>query len=504
MKATLFLVLFSLSLVLAQPGGSPLASWAGSLAGVNTTWNYPDTVQGPNCVNSTSTNATYVSFAYTTNTTGVSQILVLGSGIYVYVYNSTLNTQNPCANAAALFSLENGAISEGPNYEDYFLFQAHVNYTFVVSASSSTAGDFAVAVYGATATGNNANGPTWEPITVSSSTPYACSQAGTSYNASFALFSWQQPTSGLFDITAGFALYTNFTNDYWGTYTYIALFHGNVTAATLTNSNNICTTLASSLIVANNEYARAAHQYGIQLNGGQLYTVVASGSQADNFANWGIFVAPSRLQPAISLPTGYVQPSGSVEFCSQSSSSNNQSYAVATVPAGPNNYVVLIAAAYESSYFGFSNWTLSDYTEAFVYNGSNNGTSTVAPQTCQSGAAYLVGLFYSSPNSLNVVPGQTYSIVASATYNSATPSAYLVYVLTGSPVGNVDTSVGTSGGLSTGTGSGTGGTGSGNGANIAGGTHTGTTNFTGSTTSASTTVACSFMFVVLAIMSLMF
>jgi len=391
---------------------------------------------------------------------------------------------------------ENTAVSQNPQIEDYFLFQANKTYVFFVSTTSASASNFALGIYDSKATGDLAGAFTWNPISQGSSSPYTCTPSGTT-GIPYAKYSWTQSTSGLFDVAAGFAQYQNSSSDYWGFSTYIAIFRGNVSDATLTG-NNLCTATASALIVAFEESALAAHQYGLQFTAGQIYTVVASGSQTNDYGDFGIFVAPTRVEPAVFLQVGFVQPSVSQSTC-ENGFYSNQSFAGASFTAGPSTFTVLVGVAYAYS-AGNTNWTYFNDNNMFFYQGNNTGSSTAAPVTCpQAGATYLSSTG-SDTYSLTTVPGQVYSVVVSGIVDSGY-NAYLVYVLTGTPVGNVNTSTGsssTTGGQST-NGAAT------NGGGIANAGHGGsTTNFTApTTTNAGSAVVCSIVFVVLAILSLL-
>jgi len=201
------------------------------------------------------------------------------------------------------------------------------------------------------------------------------------------------------------------------------------------------------------------------------------------------------------LPTGFDQPNYGEPDCETWTAYTNQSYAASSFVAGPNTFTVLLQVAYGySSYLGYTNWTLSSSNNVFVYNGNNTGSSTAAPQTCpQASSSYLYSTS-SALSTITTVPNQVYSVVVSTTASDNSEyNGYLVYTLTGTPVGNANTSTGTT--STTGTGSATGGATNGG---IANGGHSSTTNFTASTTNAGSAVVSSIVFVVLAILALLF
>jgi len=318
-------------------------------------------------------------------------------------------------------------------------------------------------------------------------------------NVPYANYTWVQNATGLFDVSVGFTYQSSWTT------TYIALFTASLNAAAL-NSDTLCTSQASTFINGYSTSYQAVQLYGVNLVAGQTYTVVGSGSTATSFSSYGFTVVPSRITPATFLATGFNQPeSGVVTTCEADTSYTNQSFVASAFTAGANNYKALLSlAALSSSYYSAWSTASSNYLALFVYNGNNVGSSSAAPATCPVSAP-LISSETSLPVSLVITPGQQYSAVGSYWANGGDSgygqfNAWLVYSFTGAPAGNIDTSSGSSG--STGSGSQT------TGQTIGGQTHGGTgstTNYTNpTTTSSSTMVACSFVFVVLAIMAIMF
>jgi hypothetical protein len=490
MKATLFLVLFSLALVLAQvPGGVPVASWAGSLVNVSTSWSgVPNVVQSTQaCSITNQTSASnYVVVNTTFTTAGPYQALAFAvNNINLFVYNGSFNPQDPCGNLRAEMILNNGALNYyGPDVEDTYWFSTGVTYFFVIAADS-TVGDFSLGLYFLNVSGAIGSTNTWSPFTMSSS---ACSQITT--NVPYASYQWTAAATGLVDIFAGFPVNTTGS---WSN-SYIAVFPGAMTATQL-NSDTLCQTQAG-ITYNGPESGRAAHLYGVRVTAGQVYTVVVSGSTATSFANYGISVVTSRLVPASFLATGFVLPSIGSLPCTVGTSYTNQSYVATTVTTASNNYKVLVSLPTLSSGSN-TNWTTASSSDSagFVYQGLNIGSAIAAPATCPA-ATPLVASTTSFPASLNSAASTQYSLIAAywASGSGLTSyNAFIVYVQTGAPAGSFTPSNPT-------TSTGSGATGGG----VASGTHSTIGNFTTGTTSSSSSVVCSFVFVVLAIIALMF
>jgi len=464
-----------------------MASWAGSITGVNTTWNTPSFTTGGSCTNGTSNNAAYVAFNYTFSTTGVRNILALAESdnFVLYVFNSSFNPLNPCGNIFARLGYQTAQYSSGPQVDDYVLFNAGTMYWFVMTNTTTTGFNFAVNIFESFATGGivASTQTQWTPIYLTNAVTCTPSSSYTSYYGKYA---WVQQTTGLFDAFAGFN-YNSTTS--WST-TFITVFQLNVTA----QLTAVCTSPVFVVVAGSYDSSRSSHVFGLNLVAGQTYTAVFSGSDLNDIANYGLFVIPSRIKVANFLGTGFTQPSGSASSCTASTTYTNNSWAAASYVAPANNYVALVtaAASFGSSFNNYS----AQAEELWIYSGNNTGSSTTAPGTCNG---YLANP--SNTYALLTTPSQTYSYVVSYTGTGSGKSsvgidAYMVFVLTGQAVGNVTIPVPTT---ST-TGSGiTGGSG------VATGTHStgGLSGNFSTTTSAGSAAVCSIVFVVLAILSLL-
>jgi len=494
MKSILLVVLFFLSLAFAQQTGVPSAQWSGSNLGVNTTWNQPTYYSSDgSCSNTTTGNYSYVVFNITFNTTAVRQVLAMSENVdfYVFVYNGTFNaTQSEtCVNLQQQLGSTTYTYAYGPQIDDFFLFWANRTYYFVVS--SSTGAQFALNVFDPIATGSNIGNPTWQPITFTSETE--CETTSSSYTAPYASFTWTQSTTGLFEVVGGFS--ENYTADIGQTY--LAVFQGNLTNAQL-NTADLCSSTSIVVVNAYNEGERSVRLYGLALVAGQTYTAVLSGYDTDEFSNYGFLVYPTRLQLANFLATGFSQPDNSSTGCTPDDIYTNNSWTAASFPAPFSN---ALFAASELSSSNPSNFT-SLTPAAWVYTGNNLGSSTTAPSSC-------TGLYAISDTqgvfAILTTPHQNYTIVVSYYYEGSgqptdgTTAVFLVFALTGTPVGslsnNLPPATTTGGQTNTITG----------GSGIATGTHGTIGNTSTSTTAAGIALVSSpFVFVLVALFALMF
>jgi len=489
MKSILLVVLFFLSLAFAQQTGLPSAWWAGSTAGVNTTWWEP-AFSDNSCTNTT-TNSSFIVLNVSFNTTGVRQILAMGdssaSYITVFVYNGTLNASEPCNNLQQQLIKTTSYYSDGPQIDDFVYFQANKNYSLVVSTPATDGGQFALNVFDSIANGTTSGQPTWDAV-------YLNPDCETDETAPYAVFTWTQSTTGLYEVVAGFTV--NYTAGIYENsgYTYLAVFQGSLTSEQIQN-DDICST---SAVILNAFYEdwRGTRLYGLSLVAGQNYTAVFSGDSASDFSNYGFFVYPSRLRVANFLATGFTQPyNNSLTGCEDSSFGTNNSWAAVSYPAPFSNALVSTASFYSSSQLS-GNWTTLYASYIYVYTGNNLGSSTTAPSTC---TGYYDG-DDSGPYGILTTPGQNYTVVGSyysegPGYPSSGDGVFLFFLMTGNTVGSISVHVPTTGG----SGAATGGSGAAtSGSGIATGTHSTIGNTTSTTSAASVLVSSPFVFVLVA------
>jgi hypothetical protein len=433
MKLVCLAVLLFVSLVASEN----TIAYAGTTTGGN--WlNIPTFGTNVPCSASSATQSQYVVFNATFPTAGVREIAAMAEDVFKYYLNvyiyTTFSPASPC-NDLYIPGLEESPLEGGPVIDDYIYFNTGVTYYFVITGTEQdTNGTFAIQIFPSLVYGiTTASSPVWNLVTGINGA--ACDTVYYDEFIPFAVYSWTQPTSGLFDIVSVFYNATQYNNnDDWSTY--IALYQGTIANLTTLEVDPCNNTFTGAIFISSYyENFYAAHLYYQTLAAGTTYTAVFSGGYYDEFGYWGLQVNPTIIR--FPNGSGFTQPERDTFPCTVDTDNENTAAWGATVFLATQS-TYLIDTGYPPPPFNYFD------TYSFLYIGNNSGSSIESPQTCPLYGledALIIGGDTGdvTPVYTFTVPGALYTVIVSTYSEGAVSSgaAYTLYVFTGLPIGSI-------------------------------------------------------------------
>jgi hypothetical protein len=329
----------------------------------------------------------------------------------------------------------------GPSVDDWGFFAGGQLYTFVISGDDvDEYGIFAINIFPGVAYGaTTINSPTW-PLIDSPTVPCVTYNPPNEGIALYSTYSWTQSTTGYYDINVLF--YNSSLQDDW-TSTYIALFVG-----TFLNASNLgdpCNQAVTGAVFSNatdDDEPGVSLMY-LYLSANTVYSLIFSGDDSDEFGYYAVQINPTRIRFLIDSPA-YVQPTmvdDTTPITCTADTTTAASWDSIVFQAAQPVYIIATGdAPYGFTYFD---------SYSFLYAGLNPGNLLFAPASCPINAPLIDMEFTGDYFPLvinNTILNANYTVVVSTYDGDQTDdgAAYILYIFTGQPIGNIPSSTSSS------------------------------------------------------------